>query len=173
MDLEYKDLKIRKTSLEDAGLLLNWWNDGSVMAFAGYPDGKKTKEVIIRHYIDHDTKHYRHIIEYKGEPIGEINYRDTNDQAASLSVMIAEEGWQNKGLGKIILSLFIDVLFRDYGFKKINIETFKSNPRSIHVAESLGFKKLKDYQDNRHDTRGKPMSTIEYQLIEDDFISYI
>lgn len=173
MNLEYKDLKIRKASLEDAGILLDWWNDGSVMAYAGYPDGKKTKEVIIRHYIDHDTKHYRHIIEYKGKAIGEINYRDTNDTQASLSIMIAKEDLQNKGLGKIILSLFIDVLFKDYGFKKINIETYKSNPRSIHVAESLGFKKFREFENNRHDTRGKPLSTIEYQLVEDDFISFV
>lgn len=173
MNVEYKDLTIRPVNLDDAELLLSWYNDGSIMAFDGYPHGKRTKEVIIKHYINHDTKYYRHLILYKNKEIGEINYRDTNDGSCNIYINIADKNYQNIGLGKLALSLFIDVLFNDYGFKKVRAETYKSNPRSAHVFEKLGFTKTSEHENNRSDTDGYPMSTMDYELVPENFISYI
>lgn len=173
MNIEYKDLNIRPVNLDDAELLLSWYNDGNIMAFDGYPHGKRTKEVIIKHYINHDTKYYRHLIFLKDKAIGELNYRDTNDGACTIYINIADKNFQDIGLGKLTLSLFIDVLFNDYGFKKIKAETYKSNPRSYHVFENLGFKKTAEYENNRSDTDGNPMSTLDYELVPENFVSFI
>ena len=39
MLITYKNLTIRSAVAEDAPLLAKWWNDGAVMAHAGFPDG--------------------------------------------------------------------------------------------------------------------------------------
>lgn len=39
MLLEYKNLRIRNATIEDAKILTTWWNDGAVMAHAGFPNG--------------------------------------------------------------------------------------------------------------------------------------
>lgn len=45
------NLRIRSATLKDVSILNSWWNDGSVMAHAGYPNGlnqsmEQTKECI-------------------------------------------------------------------------------------------------------------------------------
>ncbi len=42
MELKYRDIIIRNAMPEDATLLANWWNDGIVMAHAGFPKGLGT-----------------------------------------------------------------------------------------------------------------------------------
>lgn len=39
MRLQYKNLTIRNAAVEDADLLALWWNDGKIMAHAGFPKG--------------------------------------------------------------------------------------------------------------------------------------
>ncbi|MCI6433993.1 MAG: hypothetical protein MR828_04370, partial [Clostridiales bacterium] len=39
MELQYENIRIRNAVLTDAELLAKWWNDGSVMAHAGFPKG--------------------------------------------------------------------------------------------------------------------------------------
>lgn len=39
MFLKHDDLVIRNAAACDASLLCNWWNDGRIMAHAGYPNG--------------------------------------------------------------------------------------------------------------------------------------
>jgi len=39
MLLEYKNLRIRNATVDDAIILTNWWNDGAVMVHAGFPNG--------------------------------------------------------------------------------------------------------------------------------------
>ena len=40
MDLQYEKLTIRDATPADAEQLTVWWNDGAVMAHAGFPNGK-------------------------------------------------------------------------------------------------------------------------------------
>jgi hypothetical protein len=44
MELRQDNLLIRYATLNDAKILCNWWNDGKVMAHAGFPDGINTIE---------------------------------------------------------------------------------------------------------------------------------
>lgn len=39
MYLKYKNLTIRNATTDDAELLCSWWNDGKIMAHAGFPNG--------------------------------------------------------------------------------------------------------------------------------------
>ena len=53
MFLTYQDLTIRNATAEDAPLLERWWNDGALMAHAGYPNG--TGAVSYTHLRAHET----------------------------------------------------------------------------------------------------------------------
>ena len=39
MLVEYNTLRIRNAAAKDAAQLAAWWNDGRVMAHAGFPNG--------------------------------------------------------------------------------------------------------------------------------------
>ena len=39
MLLRYQNLTIRDAVVQDAGQIAQWWNDGRVMAQAGFPNG--------------------------------------------------------------------------------------------------------------------------------------
>ena len=39
MEIVYKNFRIRDARTTDAALLVHWWNDGAVMAHAGFPKG--------------------------------------------------------------------------------------------------------------------------------------
>lgn len=47
MIIRFENLVIRNATSKDAQILCNWWNDGKVMAHAGYPKGLgiKTQDI--------------------------------------------------------------------------------------------------------------------------------
>lgn len=42
MQLKYDKIYIRNANREDCEQLAKWWNDGFLMAHAGYPNGLRT-----------------------------------------------------------------------------------------------------------------------------------
>ncbi len=44
MRVEYNDISIRNAETKDCEQLAKWWNDGNVMAHAGFPLGLGTTE---------------------------------------------------------------------------------------------------------------------------------
>lgn len=56
--------------------LSRWWNDGSVMTHAGFPEGiGETQEDTVRTIRKREgTSHERCIIEIQGQPVGEISF---------------------------------------------------------------------------------------------------
>ena len=48
MKIQFENLTIRQAEVADANQLATWWNDGAVMAHAGFPNGLgKTEEEVI------------------------------------------------------------------------------------------------------------------------------
>lgn len=81
MFLQDGRLTIRNAAACDAETLCNWWNDGKVMAHAGYPNGLGTSPgKIIRELSgDSDTTHRRLIIEADGDPQSSVDYELTKE----------------------------------------------------------------------------------------------
>ena len=49
--IQYENLTIRQAEVADAKQLAAWWNDGAVMAHAGFPNGLgTTEEEIIKRF---------------------------------------------------------------------------------------------------------------------------
>ncbi len=113
MKIEYKGIVIRNAEKGDCEQLAKWWNDGSVMAHAGFPNGLGTSAEEIEKQIetDSDNSKRRLIIENEHIPIGEMSYYNLGDNIAEIGIKICEPDYQEKGMGRIILSMLIGELF--------------------------------------------------------------
>lgn len=173
MDISKDRIRIRNSVITDCGQLAEWWNDGKVMAHAGFPNGLGiTLDKIKRQILQESDENGRTlIIEYDNMPIGEMNYRNIQDYKVEIGIKICNPNYHEKGLGRVILSLFIKELFI-MGFKVIILDTNVKNKRAQHIYELLGFKKIRINSDSWKDQLGNLQSSIDYKLIEDNFNDY-
>lgn len=173
--LTYRSFLIRNATVDDASLLETWWNDGNIMAHAGFPNGTgQTAESIAQSLkTDKDQVHRRMIIELSSVPIGETNYHNISDGIAEIGIKICDFSKQNKGYGKIILSMLISYLFDELGYEKIVLDTNLNNQRAQHVYEQLGFRKVRVRENAWRNQLGELQSAVDYELTRDEFISYL
>ena len=165
--IRYKNLTIRQAEASDAKQLAAWWNDGAVMAHAGFPHGLGTTEEDVVKGLGNGCM----VIEENDRQIGECNYRNVADGVAEIGIKICETDCQNRGVGKKVLSMLIDWLFRS-GYSQIVLDTNLTNKRAQHVYESLGFRKVRTNMDSWKDQLGRFQSSVDYELIEKDFVRY-
>lgn len=159
-----EQLTIRQAKAADAKQLAAWWNDGAVMAHAGFPNGLGiTEEKVIA-----GLGVGRMVIEESGRLIGECNYRTVAEGVAEIGIKICEVDCQNRGLGRKLLRMLIGWLFQN-GYSKIILDTNVNNTRAQHVYESLGFRKVRTNVDAWKDQLGQLQSSIDYELTEADF----
>lgn len=165
MLIKYENLDIRNAVKSDAKQLTEWWNDGKVMAHAGFPNGLgTTEEEVTRQITDFPkSKGERMIIEADGVSIGEMNYRNVGSKTAEIGIKICDFSKQEKGYGKKLLSMFIKELF-SMGFDKIILDTNLNNKRAQHVYEELGFRKLRVNIDAWKDQLGRKQSSVDYEM---------
>ena len=172
MNLTQGNLAIRNARPADAEQLCVWWNDGKIMAHAGFPNGLNEQPEKIQESLaaDTDETHRRHVIENNGTPIGEMNYRNKGDGIAEIGIKICDFTQQEKGLGTKLLAMFIDALFSYYGYNKIILDTNVKNERAQHVYENkLGFKRVRVRENSWTDQLGEPQSYIDYELTKADW----
>ena len=104
MRIQHKNLTIRQAEVTDAKQLAAWWNDGAVMAHAGFPNGLGTTEEEV-------VKGLRNgllVVEESDRLIGECNYRNIADGVAEIGIKICETDCQNRGVGRKVLSMLIN-----------------------------------------------------------------
>ncbi len=166
--IQYENLTIRQAEAADAKQLAAWWNDGAVMAHAGFPKGLGTTREEVIEGLGNGLM----VIEENARLIGECNYRALSDGAAEIGIKICETDCQNRGVGRKVLSMLIGWLFSN-SYSKILLDTNLTNTRAQHVYESLGFRRVKTNIDSWKDQLGRLQSSVEYKLVEADFKSYI
>ncbi|MBR3742067.1 MAG: GNAT family N-acetyltransferase [Clostridia bacterium] len=173
MKLEYGGVLLRNAEAGDAGQLAAWWNDGKVMAHAGFPLGLGTTPEKIASEIapDSDDTRRRLILEYREKPIGEMSFRILQGNAAEIGIKICEADYQERGIGRIALSMLIAALFQR-GCGKIILDTNLNNTRAQHVYETLGFQKTGVRYGAWTDQLGRLQSAVDYELTRDHFADY-
>ena len=180
MKLEFHNIIIRDALLSDAEILTKWWNDGKIMAHAGFPDGLGTNVEKVRSGL---SKPGRLIIEYEGIPIGEMSYElfrpsekalcsgyiiPEDHSAAEIGIKLCLENFREKGLGRICLSLLIKELFR-LGVGEIILDTMADNLRARHVYGLLGFEELRVNENIWVSPDGTAYSSVDYRLVPENF----
>lgn len=171
--LHYEKITIRNARPEDAPLLARWWNDGAVMAHAGFPKGLGTTAEKIAAGLADDTDETRRrmILLWDTTPIGEMVYRNIGSRTADIGIKICERSFQEKGIGRIALSMLIQYLF-DNGYTKIVLDTNLNNTRAQHVYEKLGFQRLRVNPDSWRNQLGQWESSVDYALTADTFTNF-
>lgn len=171
MDIKKEKIRIRNAEVNDCERLAAWWNNGNVMAHAGFPAGLGITADEIRQKIANDTDDTgrRLIIEYNDTPVGEMNYTVKDDTSAEIGIKICDASYQNKGLGRAALSLLIRNLF-SAGYSKIVLDTNLKNERAQHVYEKLGFLKIRVNIDSWKDQTGALQSSVDYELTPENFV---
>ena len=174
MLLRFRNLVIRNATVDDAERLAVWWNDGTIMAHAGFPNGtgQKAKDIADSLENDRDDFYRRLIIEVSQTPVGEMNYCNKGEGTAEIGIKICDFSLHNRGLGKILLSMLISSLFNEMGYKKIILDTNVNNKRAQHVYEELGFRKLRIRENSWKNQLGELQSSIDYEMYREDFIDY-
>lgn len=168
MRIQYENLTIRAAEVTDARQLTAWWNDGVVMAHAGFPNGLGTTEEEVFKGIGNGCM----VIEENSCLIGECSYRNVENGVAEIGIKICKTSCQNRGVGRKVLSMLIGWLFQN-GYFKIVLDTNLMNTRAQHVYESLGFRKVRVNIDSWKDQFGRLQSSVDYELTANDFHSYI
>ena len=185
MRLEQGKLCIKNAEKEDCRQLVSWWNDGAVMAHAGFPNGLGTNEEKVQKQIAADSDDTRRhlVIWYDGNRIGEMSYANLGDsleetgedtienRTADIGIKICNSTFQEKGLGKIVLSMLIRELF-SRGYTKIVLDTNLKNKRAQHVYERLGFQKVNIRMDAWTDQVGEKQSVVDYELTKEHFVDF-
>ena len=173
MKIIHKDICIRNAESADCAQLAKWWNDGSVMAHAGFPKGLDTTAEKIEEQIENDSDDTKRrlIIEHKGSAIGEMSYYNQGNHIAEIGIKICNTDYQEKGLGRVILSMLIGELFR-VGYTKIILDTNLKNTRAQHVYEMLGFQKIRINENSWTNQVGELQSSVDYELVPDNFVDW-
>lgn len=172
MELIFENLAIRDATLQDAPLLCKWWNDGAVMAHAGFPNGLGTTVQAIEEQIAKSTRTKRlMILEIDNRPAGELCYEGVENCTAKIGIKICEVSNQEKGYGKKLLSMLIRQLF-SMGYEKIVLDTNLENTRAQHVYEALGLRKMGVRHDCWKNQLGQLQSVVDYALVPGDFCDF-
>ncbi len=173
MLLQFKNLTIRNATVEDADLLSSWWNDGKIMAHAGFPNGTgETVDEIAERIKEGTDEDRRLIIELDKRPIGEMSYGRVDEDTVGIGIKICDFTEHDKGYGKILLSMLIFSLFEDMGYKKVILDTNANNKRAQHVYEELGFRKLQVRENSWQNQLGELQSFIDYEMFQEDFVNF-
>ena len=173
MELRFEKILIRNAVPSDASQLALWWNDGAVMAHAGFPMGLgiSEEEIIASLKTDTDDTRRRLMLLYGARPIGEMSYRMLEGGDAEIGIKICEKAYQEKGLGRVALSLLIRALFQR-GCGRIVLDTNLNNKRAQHVYEKLGFEKTAVRLDCWRDQLGRLQSAVDYALTPEKFVDF-
>ena len=156
-------VSIRKAQSSDAEILTKWWNDGAIMAHAGFPNGVGTTVETVREgIINRSFYNLLFIIEYKREPIGELS-ANIKDGIASFGIKICNEKYQNNGIGTFVMKKFFKELFSSSIVNKISITTNIKNSRAIHVYRDK-LKAVEVKQFDFVDANGDKQKSIEFEL---------
>ena len=168
MIIKNGSLSIRNAGSDDAGLLCSWWNDGKVMAHAGFPNGIGISKTEVLELLDKDNDLQRRLIlELKNEPIGEMNYRTLEERTAEIGIKICDFDQQNKGYGSEFLRMLMDYLFVKKGYSKVILDTNLKNERAQLVYERLGFKKVRTNINKWRDQLGEMQSSVDYEMTKE------
>lgn len=172
MYIENENLVIRSATLKDATKLNTWWNDGAVMAHAGFPNGLgqslEETENEIRGYEGKLSQLC--ILEIDGVAVGEASFGLIGDDAAEIGIKICDFTYQNKGYGRKLLGMLLNYLFEDanlnaqYKVEKVILDTNLKNERAQHVYEKIGFQKVRVNYGAWQDQLGEWQDSVDYEM---------
>lgn len=179
MHIIRNNIVLRSAREDDVETLTSWWNDGQVMAHAGFPNGLDVSKERVLSTINLNKKNLSQlcIVEIDQERVGECNFR-LEAGAAEIGIKLCDLAYQNKGYGTKVLRILIDYLFTDNVLNHENkITTIKcdtnvNNKRAQAVYQKLGFKIVRRNINSWKNQLGELQSSLDLELTFEDYLSY-
>lgn len=177
MYLKNGNLVIRSAEVRDAVQLNSWWNDGAVMAHAGFPNGlgESLEETIAGIKENEEYLDQRCVIEIDGVLVGEMSFGFPEEKTAGIGIKICETAYQNQGYGSKLIWMLITYLFEDealnakFPVHRIILDTNLKNERAQHVYEKLGFTRLRVNYGAWKDQLGVLQNSVDYEMTREQF----
>ncbi len=177
-----KNICIRPLESGDEEILHRWWNDGEIMAHAGFPHGtlqgiESIREIVRRESAQEALFPTSKILmlcrRHDMSPIGEVSYGgyDRHNQRCEIGIKICDFTAREKGFGTEALALFIDYLFMYLNLNKIELTTMPDNSRAHHVYAKLGFKRSGVMRGHYFDARsGHFIDSVYMDLLKKEWM---
>ena len=177
MYLKNGNLVIRSAEVKDAVQLNTWWNDGAVMAHAGFPNGlgEALEDTIAGIKKNETYLSQRCIIEIDSVLVGEMSFYLLEGNTAEIGIKICETAYQNQGYGSKLIWMLITYLFEEevlnakFPVHRIILDTNLKNERAQHVYEKLGFTRLRVNYGSWKDQLGVLQDSVDYEMTREQF----
>jgi len=177
MYLKNGNLVIRSAEVKDAVQLNTWWNDGAVMAHAGFPNGlgEALEDTIAGIKKNETYLSQRCIIEIDSVLVGEMSFYLLEGNTAEIGIKICETAYQNQGYGSKLIWMLITYLFEDealnekFRVHRIILDTNLKNERAQHVYEKLGFTRLRVNYGSWRNQLGVLQDSVDYEMTKEQF----
>ena len=148
--LEGKHIILRKAKETDwQSMLANVWGDESVYRWMLFPPTLTEAEAVDRcqRSIRYQKENYAWFVALKDtdEAIGLCAVREYEPGRWEEAGICVGTRFQGKGYGKEIVSLLLNLAFRELGAKDVQYGYFHDNVKSKKVAESFGFRYNRSY----------------------------
>jgi len=177
MYLKNGNLVIRSAEVKDAVRLNTWWNDGAVMAHAGFPNGlgEALEDTIAGIKKNETYLSQRCIIEIDSVLVGEMSFYLLEGNTAEIGIKICETAYQNQGYGSKLIWMLITYLFEDealnekFRVHRIILDTNLKNERAQHVYEKLGFTRLRVNYGSWRNQLGVLQDSVDYEMTKEQF----
>jgi RimJ/RimL family protein N-acetyltransferase len=170
------DFAIREATIEDAKQLNIWWNDGRVMAHAGFPNGLKqeiSKTIDLIDYYNKSTS-YLFVLVKDEISIGEMSARvNKEDGFVEVGIKICDFAYQDKGYGKNYMSMLLDFIFTNKDLEAIDmikLDTSVSNLRARHFYEKMGFTCLGVNSKPWFNQLGEEQFSVDFVMTRENFL---
>ena len=98
-------------------------------------------EIKVNNYVQNKEKdgYILLAILYKKDVIGEIRFKGIEDSCSEIGIILKNDRYKNKGIGKIALTKALDYAKDNLKLNKIVAKILKTNKRSQHLFEKIGF----------------------------------
>ena len=137
-------INYRPLKSSDLGLRTSWQNNPEVAKNLGWQIRKGTTLEEARSWYEgysQNENDQRFIIEADNKPIGIVGLTDINplDKNAMLYIIIGEDGYRGKGIGRKACEHIINYGFKELKLHKIYLEVNSYNKPALSLYKSLGF----------------------------------
>lgn len=125
------DFELFKSWIKDEEQLVQFGGDMFVFPI--------TDEQLENYITKKDIQPLKVVWRETGETIGhcELNYQDGNKRLSR--ILIGEEKWRGKKIGKQIVLKMTEIFFEDENLKKVDLNVFDWNKGAIKCYENVGF----------------------------------
>ncbi len=177
------EVKLRDIRLKDLDDLLYWTHpDREFHRFNGPYFPKETQEeleksieVLRGKLVAGDPNPYgnKKIIANKDtdEIIGSVNWywKSAETLWMEVGIVIFNENYWGRGIGKIALEMWIDQLFTSHpDIVRLGLSTWSGNPRMMRLAEKLGLKREAVYRKARI-VEGRYYDSVSYGILREEW----